>query len=309
MRRLGLAALIVLTSCGSEATSAPSATIAPVTNAPATAAPATIAPARRIIPVDGDLAEIVFALGLGDEVVATDLSATYPPAADALPEIGYQRALTAETILSYDPTLVLATDLAGPPEVIDQLRDTGVTVVVIERGDTIDGPANKIRAVADALGVSEAGEQLAAATQTEIDDAMAVGATSLNDREHGPPLVAMLYLRGDNAQLIFGPGSNSTMLIEAAGARDLGRALGIGESTPITTESFIESAPDVIVVTTTGLESVGGIEGLLAIPGIAQTPAGQHRAVLAYEDQLLLGGGPRTGRMLAQLVVDLNAVP
>ncbi len=274
----------------------------------ATAATPITTAARRIIPVDGDLAEIVFALGLGEEVVATDLSATYPPAADALPEIGYQRALTAETILSFDPTLVLATDLAGPPEVIDQLRETGVTVVVVDRVDTIDGPANKIRAVADALGLSEAGAQLAAATQAEIDDAMAAGASTLNDDTTGPPLVAMLYLRGDNAQLIFGPGSNSTMLIEAAGARDLGRVLGLGESTPITVEAFITAAPDVILVTTTGLDSVGGIEGLLAIPGIAQTPAGQHRAVLAYEDQLLLGGGPRTGRMLAQLVADLNAL-
>ena len=78
-------------------------------------------PAQRIIPVNGDLAEVVYALGLGDQVVATDISATYPPAAAATPKIGYQRTLVAETILSYEPTVVLADDLAGPPEVLDQL--------------------------------------------------------------------------------------------------------------------------------------------------------------------------------------------
>ena len=106
---------------------------------------------ERIVPVDGDLAEIVFALGLGDQVVATDLSATYPPEADALPQIGYQRALTAEPIAAVDPTMVLATDLAGPPETLDQLRELGIPVVVIERQLTLDGPAAKIRAVAETL--------------------------------------------------------------------------------------------------------------------------------------------------------------
>ena len=81
------------------------------------------------VPVDGDLAEVVFALGLGDRVVATDLSATYPPEADPLPQIGYQRALTAEPIAAFEPTLVLATDLAGPPDVhravIEMLATTG----------------------------------------------------------------------------------------------------------------------------------------------------------------------------------------
>ncbi len=70
-----------------------------------------IASIDRIIPLDGDVAEIVFALGMGDHVVATDLSATYPPEADALPQIGYQRALDAEPILEFEPTLLIGTDV------------------------------------------------------------------------------------------------------------------------------------------------------------------------------------------------------
>ena len=48
-----------------------------------------------------------------------------------------------------------------------------------------------------------------------------------------------------------------------------------GRSRRITSEALVEAAPDVILMTTTGLESVGGIDGLLEIPGIAQTPAGR----------------------------------
>ena len=122
---------------------------------------------------NGDLAEVVFALGLGDNVVATDLSATFPPEADAKPEIGYQRSLQTEPILAFEPTVVLADELAGPPEVLDQLRATGVPVVVIERNRTLDGPAAKIRAVGRALGVPDRAEALAADVQAQIDAAAA----------------------------------------------------------------------------------------------------------------------------------------
>ena len=47
----------------------------------------TVESIERIIPLEGSIAEIVFALDLGDKVVATDLSATWPVEADQLPQI------------------------------------------------------------------------------------------------------------------------------------------------------------------------------------------------------------------------------
>ena len=256
---------------------------------------------ERIVPVDGDLAEVVFALGLGDEVVATDLSATYPPEADALPQIGYQRALTAEPIAAFEPTLVLTTDLAGPPETLDQLRALDIPVVVIEREPTLDGPAAKIRAVAETLGVEERGEELVTELEADVDAARAAAA-DVESR----PRVLVLYVRGDQVQLIFGEGSGFDEVLPAVGAVDVAAELGIGETAQITAEAMVRAAPDVLVVTESGLQSVGGVDGLLSIPGIDRTPAGRTRRVLAYEDQYLLGGGPRFGQMLQDLVADLH---
>lgn len=70
--------------------------------------------------------------------------------------------------------------------------------------------------------------------------------------------------------------------------------------TPITTEALAQAQPDVILMMTKGLESVGGLDGLLTIPGIAQTPAGLNRRVVDMEDGVLLGFGPRT-----PLVIDI----
>jgi iron complex transport system substrate-binding protein len=278
----------------------------PVTVTGADGVEVTVDDASRIIPVNGDIAEVVFALGLGDAVVGTDVSATYPPEADALPEVGYQRTLLAEQILSLDPSVVVANTDAGPQEVLDQLRGTGVPVVVIDYPHDLTGPAAKVRLVATALGVPARGEALA----REVGETIQTAADQARQRVEaagGEPLrAAFLYLRGTNVQQIGGRGSGVDALLEAADAVDVGVEMGIDEFQPVTDESLIEAAPEVLVVTTTGLESVGGIDGLVEIPAVAGTPAGRDRRVVALDDQLLLGLGPRAGDALQQLVDELH---
>ena len=50
-----------------------------------------------------------------------------------------------------------------------------------------------------------------------------------------------------------------------------------------------------------GLQGMGGVDGFLALPGLAETPAGQAKNVVSLEDQLLLGFGPRLGQGVADL--------
>lgn len=116
----------------------------------------------------------------------------------------------------------------------------------------------------------------------------------------------MIYLRGSSTQLIFGDDTSIDWLIEAAGAVNVGAEMGIVGNADITAEALILAAPDVLLVTEDGLASVGGITGLFAMPSIAGTPAAANRAVLAYDAQLMLGNGPRTGEFLADLVADLG---
>lgn len=305
-----LVASILLVGCASSGAASPSD---PETGA-TTAAPGprtvvddrgvevTIESTERIIPLDGDVAEIVFALGFGDRVVATDLSATYPPEADARPQIGYQRALSSEPILAFEPTLLLATDIAGPPETLNELEGVGVPLVIVPTDPTATGPATKIVAVAEALGVPERGAALAAQVQGEIDAAIAT-----RPEVDDSPTVMALYVRGASTQLVLGPTFASHWLIEAAGGVDAADALGIADSAPITAEALLVAAPDAVLIPASGLDSVGGVEGLVdAVPALAETPAGRRGAILAYDDQWMLGNGPRTGEFLAQFITDLH---
>jgi iron complex transport system substrate-binding protein len=317
-----MSVVIAATSCSSDerpTTSAPpspapaavppiveAAPVLPVTVTDSTGAEVTITSIERIVPVDGDLAEVVFALGLGDKVVAVDISATYPSDVDALPDIGYQRALNAESVAAVEPTVVLATDLAQPPEVLEQLRNLRIPVVVIEREFSLSGPPNKVRSVADALGVPGRGEALAASMQADID--AAVDEAAVRSAEADPLRIMVVYLRGPSTQLIFGEGTGADVLIEAVGGVDVASDIGVIDNAPITAEALLNAQPDVLVVTTTGLASVGGIDGLLAIGGIARTPAGEQRRILAFEDQFLLGGGPRFAALIASLVDQLYPI-
>ncbi len=281
--------------------SSPVAAVSPVLPASVTDAAGDtieVTDVSRIIPLNGNVAETLFALGLGPNVVAVDVSALYPAEALALPKIGYQRELSAEGILSFEPTLVIGTENAGPPEVIQQVRDAGVTVVILPVQMTAEGAAEEIRAVGAAVGLVDEADVLAGNVEARLAEAAELRADAETQ-----PRVAFLYIRGAGTQMIAGTNSQADAIITAAGGVNVGAELGIDGYQPITPEALVEAQPDVILVMQAGLASVGGVEGLLEIPGVAQTPAGETGTIVAFEDLYLLGFGPRIGDAVYDLTL------
>jgi len=272
----------------------------PVTVDSADGRSVTVTDISRIVVLQGNIAEVVFALGLGDHVVGRDISATFDEAAD-VPLVTRAHDVSAESVLSLRPTVVLADTDTGPSEAIDHIRNVGVPLVVFDTATRIDQIGPRIEAVAAALGVAPTGEELAADTEQALADV--THDIAADDR----PSVAFLYMRGQaGVYLMGGKGSGADSMIVAAGGIDAGTAIGLTNPfTPITSEAMVKAAPDAILVTTTGLESVGGIDALLAMPGIAQTPAAANRRVVALEDGLLYSFGSRSADALRQLVEQL----
>ena len=248
----------------------------------------------RIVTMTAGLTETVFALGLGDRVVGRDLSSTLEAAAD-LPIVTSGHDVSAESVLALRPTLVLVDEDTGPKEALEQIAAAGVTVTTVEKAVTIEEIVPRVLAVADVLGVAERGRAVAERIEADLTSIAWPG----GDR----PVVSFLYLRGTaSVYLLGGPGAGPDSLIAAAGGIDGGEAAGLGQPfTPLTPEALVAAAPDIFLVTTTGLESVGGLEGMLTLSGVAQTPAGQARRVIAIEDGLLFSFGPRTPGLIASL--------
>ncbi|UAN53941.1 ABC transporter substrate-binding protein [Serratia sp. JSRIV002] len=256
----------------------------------ALAFPLAAVAAERIVSIGGDVTEIAFALGAGDEVVARDSTSLHPAAVQKLPDVGYMRQLNAEGILALKPTLILTTELAEPALVLRQLEDSGVKVVRIPGDTTVQAVPEKISVIADAINRSSQGKQLAERYQQQL---AAIANTPL------PVKVLFVMSHGGITPMAAGQQTAADAIIRAAGLKNAMQ--GFSRYRPLSQEGVIASEPDLLLVTTDGVRSIGGQENLWLLPGMALTPAGKNRRVLIVDDMALLGFGLETPQALGLL--------
>ena len=253
--------------------------------------------AERIIGLNGSSTEILFALGLDGNIVGCDASSTYPKdVKKKLPSVGYQYRLNAEGILSLKPTLVIGREDVKPPQVVEQLRAAGVTVLLLKEPRTFNEAKQRLRTIGKAVGRQEKAEALISNLEKQI----VALESKLGAREDQPKKKALfLYLRGPQTAFVLGENSAPGAMIEIVGAENA--AGNIKGTKPMTSEAVIAAQPDVYILFESGLKSIGGVEGLLKVPGLAQTPAGRNKRVVSIDGLYLSGFGPRCGRAALDL--------
>ena len=257
-----------------------------------------ITSSERIVSLNGSTTEILFALGVGENVVDCDASSTYPKnVREKLPSVGYQYRLNVEGILSLKPTLVIGRDDVKPPQVIEQLRMAGVTVLLLKEPRSFEAAKQRLRTIGAAVGRQKQAAELITALDADIEklaEKLKAARTDWTGQK-----VLFLYLRGPQTAFVLGKDSAPGAMLEIVGAENA--AGDIKGSKPMTAEAVITAQPDVYVLFTKGLESIGGVDGLLKLPGLAHTPAGRNRRVVAMSGQYLSGFGPRCGRAALDL--------
>jgi iron complex transport system substrate-binding protein len=263
----------------------------------------TVTSADRILAMDvsGSIAATVFGLGLGDDVVGRDISTTFPEAAELPLITSSGHTVNSEAILALRPTVLITDGTIGPIDVVLQLRDAGIAVVFVDTDPSVAGVGELARQVGDALGVSEAGDTLAAELESGIEAKISDIAGIVPS---GDPLrMIFLYLRGNSGiYYLFGKESGADVLITSLGGVDVAAEIGIEGNRPMTDEAMVAANPDVILVMTDGLASVDGVDGLLeSKPAIALTAAGQNRRFVDMADGDILSFGPRTAGVLDAL--------
>jgi iron complex transport system substrate-binding protein len=254
---------------------------------------------ERLVTLGGAVTEIVFALGFGERVVAVDATSGWPPAAEALPKVGYYRAVSAEGLLAQQPTRVIADAQAGPPATLEALTTAGVPLTLVPDAMTVEGTQARIRAVGEALGVPEEAGRLA----DEVARAVA-SARGAIPAGHSTPAVLFVYSRGARTQLVAGRNTAADAMITLAGGRNAVTAFE--GFRPLTAEAVATSAADVVLMPEHSLEEMGGLPALLQLPGMAQLPAVQQGHVITLDDGLLLSFGPRLGEAVGLLVEALH---
>lgn len=263
----------------------------------------TVASTDRILPMDlsGSIAATVFGLGLGGSVVGRDISTTFPGSEELPVVTSSGHTVNIEAILALKPTVVITDGSIGPVDVVLQLREAGVPLVFVDTDPSIDGVGELAVQVAQALGAPQAGEALAAELLSGIEAKIAEIASILPPGE--PLRMMFLYLRGGSGiYYLFGEESGADVLIRALGGVDVAADIGLDGMRPMTDEALIAADPDLILVMTGGLASVGGVDGLLeSKPALALTQAGQQRRFVDMADGDILSFGPRTADVLDAL--------
>jgi len=249
---------------------------------------------ERIVAVGGSVTEIVYALGAGEKLVGTDTSSIYPEAATKLPQVGYQRTLSAEGVLSLKPSLVIILPEAGPPTAIQQIENAGVKVLRVGNESTLEGTKTKIRSIAEVINHREKAEEIIKNLENDLAEAEKIAAT-----KQTKPKVVFIYSRGSGAPQVGGSGTPADAMIKMAGG--INAVTEFSDYKALTPEALVAAAPDVILLPARGLTSLGGIEAVLNLPGVAETPAGKSKKIVTVDDMLLLGFTPRLGQGVKEL--------
>jgi len=242
----------------------------------------------RIVSLNGAVTETLASLDVAGNIVGRDVTSTYPADLKAT-DLGHVRSITAESILALQPSVVFGTTKDVNPNLNEQLKKANIPLVLIDQEYSIDGSKKLITEVATKLKKDNYQPLL-----DNISNKMAT--VKAFDKK---PKVLFIYARGAGNLMVAGSGTPLHSMIELAGAENAASALT--DFKPLTPEALLTTNPDVILMFDKGLQSLGGVDGLLKIEGIATTNAGKNKKVVTMDGQYLSGFGPRVGDAVVEL--------
>tara|TARA_B100000676_G_scaffold183532_2_gene180450 strand:+ start:846 stop:1748 length:903 start_codon:yes stop_codon:yes gene_type:complete len=254
---------------------------------------------QRIVSLGGSVTETIFALGSGPKVVAVDISSLYPTAVHSLPQVGYFRTLSAEGVLSLNPDLILASEGSGPPTTIEQLRNSGVEFISIPDGFGPDVALQKIRMISSILNLTEEGKKLENQVKEQLERV-----ERLRKLVQTPPRVAFIWGNGNTGVRLAGSATGADLMLELAGA--INAAASLTGYQPMSAEAVIVAEPEFYIIPESTVTGIGGIDELMKLPGIGDTPAGLNSRIIVVDLLAFIGFGPRVGEALLNLMSHLH---
>lgn len=241
----------------------------------------------RIVSVGGAATETVFALGAGAAVVGVDTSSVYPEKATSLPQVGYQRMLSAEGIASLKPDMVILAATAGPPAALEQLEKLGIPLLRLQEGYNIESTVARVQQIGKALDRASRAEEICRKIEA---DAAAIAAP-----RHPPQRVLFVMSAGVGAPMVAGTGTAADAAIRLSGGANVGADFSGYKQ--LSSEALVALDPEVVVTTSRTMKAAAAGE---LLPGLSLTTAGKNGRMIVMDDLYLLGFGPRTGEALAE---------
>lgn len=260
----------------------------------------------RIVCLSKHLTEMVFALGKGYNIVAVDLSSTYPDSAKLLKTVGYHRALNPEGIIAMTPDLVIHSNDIGPENVLPQITKAGLNIKVFGGANTIDSAKLLLKELGKFFGVEKKADSIITAMGAGIVKA-ADTLKALNIKDSLKVMIIHFGLRNNNYFVMSGRNGVGDKMIRLAGCTP---ALYNGKGArEMSAEAVALANPDIIIATDFGYDRMGSIDKfIVSVPGVALTNAGKNKRVVRFEEHDLVYFGPRTGDNVIKLINLLHLI-
>ncbi len=242
---------------------------------------------EKIVTLIPSNTEVVFALGLGDKVVGVSDNDNYPEETKDIEKVGGME-MNTELIVSMKPDLVLAhaSSAHNSNEGLQQLKDAGIDVLVVNDAQSFKAVYESIDMIGQATGEHEKSKQIIADMKTKLK-AISEKAKSIKEEDRKNVLVEV-----SPSPEIYTPGKNTfmnemlTMIAADNAAADLDGWAKINE------ESMIAANPDVII-TTYGNYTKDPVSDVTGRKGWQDVKAVKNVQVFDVNSDLVTRSGPR----------------
>ncbi len=242
---------------------------------------------ERLVTLGGSITELVFALGAGERIVATDESSIYPTEVAALPKVGYFRQFSPEGVLAQRPHRMLAAAGSGPEAALALLERAGITVHRLPDPTDLSTARQRILTLGEILDVAAKAHTLAESYASAIRSLAAAAQ---------PLRVAVFFTRG----AVAGQKTAAGAALRMVGWQNaFGSITGIRVPAP---EVLVNLPADVIVLAQQAVDAAGSLTNALAQwPGLARHPAALSQKIAVVDWLALVGFGPRLPQTLREI--------
>lgn len=195
---------------------------------------------QRIVSLGSPITELLFALDLGDHVVATDDYSDYPEAAKSVTKVGAPwPGFSTETILDQEPDLILSSE----GTIVQQLEPYGVPVVVLQPND-IAGIYDDIGLIGEICRAKKQASDLVDSLTARVGEV--TGKTGNLTDDQRPTVFYEVDATDPNSPYTVGSGTFQDELIALAGGRNIGGTQSGWYQ--ISLEVIVDADPDMIIL-------------------------------------------------------------
>jgi iron complex transport system substrate-binding protein len=252
----------------------------------------------KIVSLNGTVSEILVDLGFEDNIVGVDVASTYPASLNSKPKVGHSQQIAAEGVIALGPDVVIGISNDVKPELAEQIRNSGIKLLLFDQQYSEEGTKTLIRSIADSLNRTGKGDSIITIVDADLAKVDAVKKVAPK------PKVLFIYARGTGTMMVAGNGTQVEKMIELAGGENA--VNGFSDYKPLTAESLVAANPDVILLFDSGLSSLGNIDGLLEVQGVKETNAGKNRKIVEMDGQFLTGFSQRLGKAVLELAEKIH---